>query len=608
MNRKLIVIISLLFLSLSILPLKAITGVTEASDGYPVHNLSTGLNYTTIQEAINANETHDGHTILVDVGKYCEHVNITKSVIFLGEDRNATVIDGNGTGIVVQISADNVTIANFTVRNGGHNSSWLDSCVYGNYHNNILMENNTVMNATNGIVFYGFSNSTVRHNLVTEFGLMGLHLDGGSANCTIANNTVTNCLEGMELEGSARNWIEENQFMNNNLSVFFNGCPGPNAFKKNNMTSDWYNLMVWGSAIGAFEQDIDTSNTVNKKTVTYISNSNNLLVDPSIYPNLGYLAIVNCSNLTIRNADLSFNRDGLLIAQSTNCHIENLTIGGNQGPLLYGGLTFFKSNGSLIVGSEINNNSVGICLYQSNDNNFYHNSFLDVSKPVISDFSSPFSAPSGLSTLSMNVWDNGFEGNYWSNYNGTDSFSGPYQNETGSDGIGDSPYRVNGDPKTPPELVQFDHYPLMGMFNNYNVTYYTSNYVQHFCNVTVISNSTISGFAVPFWIEHPEVKFMTFNVTGIQGSVGFCRITIPTAMMNDTYHVTVNGTEVPYNLLPCSNANYSYLYFTYKHSTEQVVIIPEFPSFLILSLLMISTLVAIMVFRRKHNVQTQCPI
>jgi hypothetical protein len=34
-------------------------------------------------------------------------------------------------------------------------------------------------------------------------------------------------------------------------------------------------------------------------------------------------------------------------------------------------------------------------------------------------------------------------GNYWSSYNGTDVYSGPYQNETGSDGIGDTSYIIN---------------------------------------------------------------------------------------------------------------------------------------------------------------------
>jgi len=127
--------------------------------------------------------------------------------------------------------------------------------------------------------------------------------------------------------------------------------------------------------------------------------------------------------------------------------------------------------------------------------------------------------------------------------------------------------------------------------------------VAHSCNVTVISNSTVSNFASLIWIEHPEVIMIEFNVTEEQGTTGFCRVSFPTAMMNGTYHVFVNGTEVPHTLLPCSNADYSHLYFTYTHSTEGVIIIPEFPSFLILPLFMIATLLLILIYRRRDRVQ-----
>jgi hypothetical protein len=195
-----------------------------------------------------------------------------------------------------------------------------------------------------------------------------------------------------------------------------------------------------------------------------------------------------------------------------------------------------------------------------------------------------------------NTWDDGYPsgGNYWSDYNGIDVKSGSYQNETGSDGVGDTPYIIDAN--------NTDHYPLMGMFQSYNVTYFTPPLVAHSCSVTVISNSTVSNFVTLIWIEHPEVIMIEFNVTEEQGTTGFCRVSFPTAMMNGTYHVLVNGTEVPYTLLPYSNADHSHLYFTYTHSTEGVIIIPEFPSFLILPLFMIVALLALIVHKRKHLV------
>jgi len=60
-----------------------------------------------------------------------------------------------------------------------------------------------------------------------------------------------------------------------------------------------------------------------------------------------------------------------------------------------------------------------------------------------------------FSYASTNIWDDGYPsgGNYWSDYNGTDLFSGPYQNITGSDGIGDTPYVIDENNR--------DRYPLM---------------------------------------------------------------------------------------------------------------------------------------------------
>jgi nitrous oxidase accessory protein NosD len=47
-----------------------------------------------------------------------------------------------------------------------------------------------------------------------------------------------------------------------------------------------------------------------------------------------------------------------------------------------------------------------------------------------------------VSSNSQNSWDVGYPrgGNYFSDYKGSDNCSGPYQNETGSDGLGDTPY------------------------------------------------------------------------------------------------------------------------------------------------------------------------
>ena len=73
----------------------------------------------------------------------------------------------------------------------------------------------------------------------------------------------------------------------------------------------------------------------------------------------------------------------------------------------------------------------------SSSNEIFHNNFMDnYYQAVIYD-------------NSVNAWDNGCEGNYWSDYNGTDS---------NGDCIGDTPYVIDAD--------NMDSYPLMNPFWN----------------------------------------------------------------------------------------------------------------------------------------------
>ena len=54
-----------------------------------------------------------------------------------------------------------------------------------------------------------------------------------------------------------------------------------------------------------------------------------------------------------------------------------------------------------------------------------------------------------------NTWDDGYPsgGNYWSDYADIDQYCGPYQNETGPDGIWDHPYEIDEN--------NIDHYPIV---------------------------------------------------------------------------------------------------------------------------------------------------
>jgi parallel beta-helix repeat protein len=341
---------------------------------------------------------------------------------------------------------------------------------------------------------------------------------------------------------------------------------------------------------------------VDNKTVYYITDSHSLLLNSSNCSNIGYLALVNCTDVTVNDIDLSNDEDGMLIAESTNTTLVNVTLanthtnitlsGLSSQPLIYGGLTFFKSDNNLVINSRIVNNSVGVCLYGSSGNVFYHNSFVDVDKPVISNFQGPGSPPSGPCLI--NKWDDGYPsgGNYWSDYNGVDLKMGPSQNQSGSDGIGDTPYIIDAN--------NTDRYPLMAPFNTFSAG--TWNGVTY--NVDVVSNSTISDFSF-----NATQKTISFNVAGSSSTTGFCRVTIPNALLGGSYVISVNGSG-PLTLNEIPDGTHTFLYFTYKQGVRSVqivgsVAVPEFPPVLVLPILVVAITVTIILTKTRVPRKTE---
>ena len=63
----------------------SILGEISPLIGNTVHNLNTGLSYSSIQAAINDVATLAGNTISVDNGVYYEHVEVNKTLTLLGQ-------------------------------------------------------------------------------------------------------------------------------------------------------------------------------------------------------------------------------------------------------------------------------------------------------------------------------------------------------------------------------------------------------------------------------------------------------------------------------------------------------------------------------------------
>ncbi len=203
-----------------------------------IHNIDTELDYATIQEAINAPETLDGHTILVDEGIYYEHVVVNKSLFLIGEGMNTTIIDGNQTGTTFYVTANSVSISSFTIQNSGMSypkaGIHLDGVNYcnittskmtknyqgirGHANYNVIYGNNITKNSF-GIYLYGSSNNKILGNQLTANDWYGILL-GYSLGNTISGNRITsNIVAGLSIEGSSSNTVARNNITTNECGI-----------------------------------------------------------------------------------------------------------------------------------------------------------------------------------------------------------------------------------------------------------------------------------------------------------------------------------------------------------------------------------------------------
>jgi len=241
-----------------------------------------------------------------------------------------------------------------------------------------------------------------------------------------------------------------------------------------------------------------------------------------------------CKDNKISDNYVFGNTRGIDLSNHANHNnVENNKIGQNT----YG-ISISLDNNS-IIGNQIINNHVGI--YEdleygpTQEYTIFRNNLVNNTKQL------------DLGSQSVHVWDDGLEGNYWSNYNGTDF---------NHDGIGDTSNRINE--------RNTDNYPLMGMFSSFNTSYgYYAN---------VISNSTLETFQ--HFRSNNTIKMHVSNMTSKQ-TFGFCRVYVPKDLIYPPYTVVIDDglTEVLYfNGTLYDNGTYRWIYFAYQHSTHDVAI------------------------------------
>jgi len=242
------------------------------TDSYPlVHPwgaISIGENYyLTIQKAINSANQRD--TIRVKAGTYHEALIVNKTVSLTGQNSENTIIDGNGTGHVVNITADNVSIDGFTVRGGTYPYCGVFISSRGN-----SLSSNTIENNGNGIrLDNDVQNNTISGSTVIN-NIYGVTLDDASANNTLFGNKITNNQVGVYLYGSSNNKILRNHITaNSDDGLRLSSSSNNNTILENELTDNWDGVDLQHSSSNA----IFHNNFINNTRQAYVEVSANSL-------------------------------------------------------------------------------------------------------------------------------------------------------------------------------------------------------------------------------------------------------------------------------------------------------------------------------------------
>lgn len=323
-----------------------------------------------------------------------------------------------------------------------------------NYANGTTISQN---NITGGGISANNSNSLiVSGNSVREYNGYGLNLSGVKSS-TISGNTLAANRTGLSIES----------------------CDG-STFSGNVMTGNLRNLDVQ-SGSGLASLTVTDTNTVEGKPVIWWKNQSQAIVPP----NAGFVALINCTDITVQNLELKKNNPGILLLDTVQSHLQNLTIAGYDyglwlmggsanvvqgcaigdgifhGLLLERGATGGPANNTFTSNRIQANQGFGIFIDSSaGGNRFYLNSLvankIQIRTTVATnDF---FTSPTLIPYQYKGKAYTDQLGNFYSDYTGPD---------VDSNGLGDTPYAIWGSSTPDDHPLLWDPAPPLMKFSTF---------------------------------------------------------------------------------------------------------------------------------------------
>ena len=324
----------------------------------PLGSIIVPDDYSSIQTAVD--NAFSGQTVYVKSGIYAgQSITINKPLSLIGENPNNTILVGINNvkyppPYVIQISADNVHVSGFTVKNGylgGIRVETFDSIkqpsgvvITGNIIINntggisdydgdhlTISNNNISNNSQYGIQLYS-SESTVSGNQISQNGWEGLVI--GSSDVTVTQNTITSNgfqianvnLGGILILAGSNYKISYNNITNNHVFgvQFADNCSNSNVNDNNIIGNDVGVDLLNFALINSSSPYIGTDNKVYGNN---LENSKNALVETAFsYGNIGNgTDVVSWDNGAVGNYWSDYNGNGTYAIDQNNIDYHPLS-------------------------------------------------------------------------------------------------------------------------------------------------------------------------------------------------------------------------------------------------------------------------------------------